>query len=101
MFVDISFEYDCAYEEFIYDGVEKFSKSDIWMCFHTDFGKRFLESVIDTDFETIKTNERFLVDNELARKIHNWITVNDFNGKHVSCIWGGFYWEDKNHTKHI
>ena len=101
MFIDISFEYDCAFEDFIYEGVTKYSNADIWVCFHTDFGKRFLESVMDIDFETINANERFLVDNKLARKIHKWITFNDFNGKHVSCSWGGFYWEDKEHTKHL
>ena len=101
MFVDISFEYNCAQDEFIYDGVEKISKSDIWISFHTDFGKRFLETVIDNDFDTINTHERFLVDNDLANQIHKWIKFNDFNGKHISCIWGGFYWNDKDHINHV
>ena len=47
MFIDISFEYDCAHEEFIYKNIEKFLKSDIWVSFHTNDGKQYLENQLE------------------------------------------------------
>lgn len=103
MYIDISFEYDCAADEFIYDNVEKFSNADIWVSFHTEFGKHYLETNIsgnDVDLDSIDLHERFIVDNDLAKILYKDITMNKFENKYVSCSWGGFYWNNKEHSSH-
>lgn len=71
MFIDISFEYDCAYEEFIYKNIENILKSDIWVSFHTNDGKHYLENVLTKSLDDYELHERFLVDNSLAHNIRH------------------------------
>lgn len=101
MFIDISFEYDCAYEEFIYRNIEKFLKSDIWVSFHTNDGKQYLENVLNKSLDDYELHERFLVDNSLAHNIRHDIGKIAALENIITYSWGGFYWKDKEHTKHL
>lgn len=94
MVVDISFEYDACYEEFINNNVLNIiNNADIWISYHTEVGKLFLEKYGWYG----EINQRFKVSHDKGLQI----LKNSHAIKRLSKIYFGFYWLDIEHKKHI
>lgn len=93
MFVDISIEYNCSFEEFILDNVFKFSNDDKWICYHTDNGKNFLSNFINNLPEK---NIRIKVPNDKIILIRE-----KMKNSHITGLINGFFYKDKKHKHNM
>ena len=56
---------------------------------------------MNKSLDDYELHERFLVDNSLAHNIKHDIGKIAALENIITYSWGGFYWKDKEHTKHL
>lgn len=93
MNVDFSIEYSCSEDEFIGLKVMEYENMGKYLSVHTYYGQKWLW---DNYAIIIPLHNRMYLNNEFIHEIHKKIVKDNY-----SAMIGGFYWLNKEHTKHI